>query len=170
MKRKDKELAVEKLEKVFSQARMVVITRPQGLSVAEVSELRRRMRTAGARFQVAKNKLAKRAIANTNMKALGEHFTGPTAISWSDDMLAPTKVAVEFAKENEKLSVVVGATQENTISKENLQQLAQLPPIEVVRAKMLGLFQTPAQQLVRVLLEPSTALARVLKARAEQEP
>ena len=169
MKRQDKIRAVEKLEKIFSQARMVVVTRPQGLSVAEVSELRSRMRAAGAQFLITKNKLAKRAIANTKMQALGHHFVGPVAISWSDDMLAPAKVAVEFAKENGKLTVIAAATQENTLTKENIQQLASLPPLEVVRAKMLQLLQTPAQQLARVLLEPASSLARVMKARSEQE-
>ncbi len=164
MNREEKKLAVEQLEKVFSQAGMVVITRPKGLSVAEVSDLRRRMRAAGVRYQVAKNKLAKRAIANTNMQALAEHLKGPTAISWADDMLAPAKVAVEFAEENEKFTVIAAATQENIISKENLQQLARLPSIEVVRAKILGLLQAPAQQLVRLLQEPGSALARVIKA------
>ena len=165
----DKRDAVAKLERTFKEARLVVVTRPQGLSVAEVSDLRRRMRDAGASFKVTKNRLAKRALANSALKDLASYFSGPTAIGWSDDLLAPAKVAVEFAKENKKLEVIVGATQEQILSKETLVQLASLPPLEVVRAQFLRLLQTPAQRLAGTLGSAVGQLARVVKARSEQE-
>ncbi len=165
----DKRDAVAKLECTFKEARLVVVTRPQGLSVAEVSDLRRRMRDAGANFKVTKNRLAKRALANSALKDLTSYFSGPTAIGWSDDLIAPAKVAVEFAKENKKLEVIVGATQEQILSKETLIQLASLPPLEVVRAQLLGLLQTPAQQLVGTLGSAVAQLARVVKARSDKE-
>ena len=165
----DKRDAVAKLERTFKEARLVVVTRPQGLSVAEVSDLRRRMRDAGASFKVTKNRLAKRALANSALKDLASYFSGPTAIGWSDDLIAPAKVAVEFAKENKKLEVIVGATQEQILSKETLVQLASLPPLEVVRAQLLRLLQTPAQQLAGTLGSAVGQLARVVKARSEQE-
>ncbi len=165
----DKRDAILALERTFKEARLVVVTRPQGLSVAEVSDLRRRMRSAGASFKVMKNRLAKRALENSAMKDLAGYFSGPTAIGWSDDLLAPAKVAVEFAKENDKLEVLVGATQERILSKETLLELASLPPLEVVRAQLLRLLQTPAQRLVGTLGESGAQLARVVKARSEQE-
>ncbi len=164
----DKRDAVAALERTFKEARLVVVTRPQGLSVAEVSDLRRRMRAAGAGFKVTKNRLAKRALENSAMKGLASHFSGPTAIGWSDDLLAPAKVAVEFAKENKKLEVIIGATQEQMLSKQTLVELASLPPLEIVRAQLLRLLQTPAQRLVGTLGASGAQLARLVKARSEQ--
>ncbi len=155
--------AVLALERTFKEARLVVVTRPRGLNVAEVSDLRRRMHTAGAGFKVTKNRLAKRALENSAMKDLARHFSGPTAIGWSDDLLAPAKVAVEFAKENDKLEVLAGATQEQILSKETLHDLASLPSFEVVRAQLLRLLQTPAQRLASTLGATSVQLARVIK-------
>lgn len=165
MNRDEKQNAVAKLKNIFTNAKMVVVVRQKGLNVAEVSELRKRMRNADASFQVTKNKLVKRALADTNMQGLAQHFVGPTAISWSNDMLASAKVTAEFAKENDKLDVIVGATQENMLDKKSLQQLASLPPLEVLRAKILGLIQTPAQQIARILSEPSSKIVRVIKQR-----
>ena len=165
----EKRHVVDALVRTFQEARLVVVTRPQGLSVAEVSDLRRRMRSAGANFKVMKNRLAKRALEGSAMKELASYFSGPTAIGWGDDLLASAKVAVEFAKENKKLTVLVGATQEQILSKETLVELASLPPLEVVRAQLLRLLQTPAQRLACTLAAPAEQLARLVKARSEQE-
>ena len=165
----EKRHVVDALVRTFQEARLVVVTRPQGLSVAEVSDLRRRMRSAGANFKVMKNRLAKRALEGSAMKELAGYFSGPTAIGWGDDLLASAKVAVEFAKENKKLTVLVGATQEQILSKETLLELASLPPLEVVRAQLLRLLQTPAQRLACTLAAPAEQLARLVKARSEQE-
>ena len=164
----EKRDAVASLERTFKKARLVVVTRPKGLSVAEMSDLRERMRAAGAEFKVLKNRLAKRALKNSGMKDLAGYLSGPVAIGWSDDPVASATIAVAFAKENDKLEVLVGATQEKILSKETLFELANLPPFEVVRAQLLCLLQTPAQRLVGTLGATGAQLARLVKARSDQ--
>jgi large subunit ribosomal protein L10 len=159
---------VDGLKGVFSDAGVVVVAHYKGLSVAEVSELRRGMREAGAAFRVTKNTLARIALANTPYATLDPLFTGPTAIAYSADPVAAPKAAVGFAKRNEKLAIVGGALPGNLLSPEQVRALADLPSIDELRARLLGLLTTPAARLVGVLQAPAGQLARVLAARAEQ--
>jgi large subunit ribosomal protein L10 len=159
---------VDDLRDVFGQAGVVVVTHYKGLSVAEVTELRRGMRDAGARFRVTKNRLAKIALAETAFSPLAGLFTGPTAIAYSMDPVAAPKAAVGFAKRNEKLVIIGGALAGNLLSAEQVRALADLPSIDQLRARLIGLLTTPAARLVGVLQAPGGQLARVLAARAEQ--
>jgi len=159
---------VDDLRDVFGQAGVVVVTHYKGLSVAEVTELRRGMRDAGARFRVTKNRLAKIALAETAFSPLAGLFTGPTAIAYSLDPVAAPKAAVGFAKRNEKLVIIGGALAGNLLSAEQVRALADLPSIDQLRARLVGLLTTPAARLVGVLQAPGGQLARVLAARAEQ--
>ena len=159
---------VDDLRGVFGQAGVVVVTHYKGLSVAEVTELRRGMRDAGARFRVTKNRLAKIALAETAFSPLAGLFTGPTAIAYSMDPVAAPKAAVGFAKRNEKLVIIGGALAGNLLSAEQVRALADLPSIDQLRARLIGLLTTPAARLVGVLQAPGGQLARVLAARAEQ--
>lgn len=159
---------VDDLRDVFGQAGVVVVTHYKGLSVAEVTELRRGMRDAGARFRVTKNRLAKIALAETAFSPLAGLFTGPTAIAYSTDPVAAPKAAVGFAKRNEKLVIIGGALAGNLLSAEQVRALADLPSIDQLRARLIGLLTTPAARLVGVLQAPGGQLARVLAARAEQ--
>ena len=159
---------VDDLRDVFGQAGVVVVTHYKGLSVAEVTELRRGMRDAGARFRVTKNRLAKIALAETAFSPLAGLFTGPTAIAYSMDPVAAPKAAVGFAKRNEKLVIIGGALAGNLLSAEQVRALADLPSIDQLRARLVGLLTTPAARLVGVLQAPGGQLARVLAARAEQ--
>jgi large subunit ribosomal protein L10 len=159
---------VDDLRGVFGQAGVVVVTHYKGLSVAEVTELRRGMRNAGARFRVTKNRLAKIALAETAFSPLAELFTGPTAIAYSADPVAAPKAAVGFAKRNEKLVIIGGGLAGNLLSAEQVRALADLPSIDELRARLIGLLTTPAARLVGVLQAPGGQLARVLAARAEQ--
>jgi large subunit ribosomal protein L10 len=159
---------VDDLRGVFGQAGVVVVTHYKGLSVAEVTELRRGMRNAGARFRVTKNRLAKIALAETAFSPLAELFTGPTAIAYSADPVAAPKAAVGFAKRNDKLVIIGGGLAGNLLSAEQVRALADLPSIDELRARLIGLLTTPAARLVGVLQAPGGQLARVLAARAEQ--
>ena len=159
---------VDDLRNVFSGAGAVVVTHYMGLSVAEATELRRSMRDAGARFRVTKNRLAKIAIADTPYSSLAEMFTGPTAIAYSEDPLAAPKAAVGFAKRNEKLIIVGGALRDTLLAAEQVKALAELPSLDELRARLIGLLTAPAARLVGVLQAPGGQLARVLAARAEQ--
>jgi large subunit ribosomal protein L10 len=159
---------VEGLRGVFSDAGVVVVTHYQGLTVAEVTELRRGMREAGARFRVTKNRLAKIALADTPYALLGDLFTGPTAIAFSGDPVAAPKAAVTYAKRNEKLVIIGGALGGSLLSAEQVRALADLPSIDELRARLVGLLNTPAQRLVTLLQAPGAQIARVLAAHAEQ--
>jgi large subunit ribosomal protein L10 len=159
---------VEGLRGVFSDAGVVVVTHYQGLSVAEVTELRRGMRAAGARFRVTKNRLAKIALADTPYATLAELFTGPTAIAFSSDPVAAPKAAVTYAKRNEKLAIIGGALGGTLLTAEQVRALADLPAIDELRARLVGLLNTPAARLISLLQAPGAQLARVLAAHADQ--
>ena len=168
MLRAKKTEIVEGLRGVFSDAGVVVVTHYQGLSVAEVTDLRRGMLAAGARFRVTKNRLAKIAIADTPYSNLAELFTGPTAIAFSNDPVAAPKAAVTYAKRNEKLSIIGGALGGTLLTAAQVRALADLPSIDELRAGLVGLINTPATRLVSLLQAPGAQIARVLAAHAEQ--
>jgi large subunit ribosomal protein L10 len=159
---------VDGLRGVFSDAGVVVVAHYKGLSVAEVSELRRGMREAGAAFRVTKNTLAKIALADTPYAILERLFSGPTAIAWSVDPIAAPKAAVGFAKRNDKLAIVGGALAGTLLTPEQVRALAELPSIDQLRAQLLGLLTVPAARLIGALRAPGAQVARVLAARAEQ--
>jgi large subunit ribosomal protein L10 len=159
---------VDSLRGVFSDAGVVVVTHYQGMSVAKVTELRRGMLDAGARFRVTKNRLAKIALADTPYSSLADLFTGPTAIAYSADPVAAPKAAVGFAKQNENLIIIGGALRGSLLSSAEVRALAELPSLDELRGKLVGLLTTPAARLVGVLQAPGAQLARVLAARAEQ--
>jgi large subunit ribosomal protein L10 len=159
---------VDSLRGVFSDAGVVVVTHFQGLNVAEVTELRRNMRAAGASFRVTKNRLAKIALAESDYAPLGDMFTGPTAVAFSEDPVAAPKVAVNFAKKNDKLVVIGGGLGGKLLSAEEVKALADLPSLDELRAKLIGLITTPSQRIASVLQAPAGQVARVLAAHAEQ--
>ena len=159
---------VADLNATFQQAGSVLVTHFSGLSVAEISDLRRRMREAGARFRVTKNRLVRRAIEGTTYAPLAEMFNGPTAIAYSDDPIAVAKVAVGYAKDNSKLVVLGGAMAETLLDAAAVKALAALPSLDEIRGQMVALLQTPAMRMVTLLQAPAGQLARVLGAHAAQ--
>jgi large subunit ribosomal protein L10 len=166
--RTQKEKLVASLNQALSATVAVVVTRQSGLTVAEATRLRRRMREAGASFKVTKNRLARLALKGTPFEGLAPMFTGPTAIAWSQDPVAAAKAAVEFAKTNEKLVIVGGALGAKALDVAGVQALATMPSLDELRARLLALLQTPATRIAGVLQAPAGQLARVLKARAEK--
>jgi large subunit ribosomal protein L10 len=160
---------VDSLRDVFSDAGVVVVTHFQGMSVAKVTELRRGMLDAGARFRVTKNSLAKIALVDTPYSSLTELFTGPTAIAYSADPVAAPKAAVGFAKRNENLVIIGGALQGNLLSAAEVRALAELPSLDELRGSLVGMLTTPAARLVGVLQAPGRQLAQVLAAHAAQD-
>lgn len=168
MLRAKKSEIVDSLRGVFNDAGVIVVTHYQGLSVAEVTDLRRGLRAAGARFRVTKNRLAKIALADTPYSSLADLFVGPTAIAFSNDPIAAPKAAVGYAKRNEKLAIIGGALGSSLLSAEQVRALADLPSIDELRAKLIGLLASPAARLVGLLQAPGAQLARVLAARADQ--
>ena len=164
MDRSQKEKLVASLNETLSAATSIVVTHQTGLTVAEVTELRRRMREAGAGFKVTKNRLARRALEGTKFEQLSALFKGPTAIAFSRDPVAAAKVAVEFAKKNEKLLIIGGGLGAQQLDAKGVNALATMPSLDQLRGKILGMLQTPATRIAGVLQAPGSKLARVFAA------
>jgi len=167
--RTEKREFVASLASVFAETSMVVVTRPTGLTVAEATDLRRRMRTAGATYKVAKNRLATLALDGTKFAALMPMLKGPTALAWSRDPVAVAKAAVEFARINEKFVVLGGALGTQTLDAAGIKALSELPSLDALRGKLLGLIAAPATRIAGILQAPGAQLARVLAAHAKAD-
>ena len=168
MNRTEKAELIDTLHATFNEATTVIVTHQVGLTVVESSDLRGKMRANGAAYKVTKNRIAKLALKDTDYEGLSDTFTGPTAIGTSTDPVTAAKVLVEFAKENNKLTIVGGAIGTQMLDKAGVEALAKLPSLDELRAKMVGLLQAPATKLARVSQAPASQLARVIQAKSEQ--
>ena len=168
MDRTEKREFVASLATVFAETSFVLVAQNKGLTVADVSELRRRMRAAGATYKVAKNRLATLALEGTRFDGVEPLLKGPTAIAWSTDPVAVAKTAVEFAKTNDKFVVLGGALGTQTLDAVGIKALAELPSLETLRAQLVGLIQTPATRIAGILQAPGGQVARVLSAYATE--
>ena len=166
MDRSQKADLVAELKNVFTETSVVVITRNLGLSVAQSTDLRLKMRDAGAQFKVAKNRLALIALEGTKYGPIGDMLTGPTALATSSDPVAAAKVAVEFAKSNDRLEIVGGAMGDTVLDVAGIKALAELPSLDQLRGTLVGLIQAPATKIARIVSEPGAMIARVTGAYA----
>jgi large subunit ribosomal protein L10 len=166
MDRSQKADLVAELKNVFSETGVVVVTRNLGLTVAQSSDLRTKMRDAGAQFKVAKNRLAKIALDGSKYSPIGEFLVGPTALATSSDPVAAAKVAVEFAKSNDKFEIVGGAMGETMLDVAGVKALAELPSLDELRGTIIGLIQAPATKIAKIAMEPGGQLARIFAAKA----
>ncbi len=164
MDRSQKADMVDQLKAVFSETSVVVITRNHGLSVAQSTDLRLKMRDAGAQYKVAKNRLALIALDGTRYKPIGDLLKGPTALATSLDPVAAAKVAVDFARTNDKLEIVGGAMGDTVLDVNGIRALAELPSLDQLHATLVGLIQAPASKIARTINEPGAQLARIFQA------
>ena len=164
MDRSQKADAVAQLNAVFNEVGVVVVTRNLGLTVAQSTDLRSKMRDAGASYKVAKNRLATLALKNTSYEGLEEYLSGPTALAWSTDPVAAAKAAVEFAKTNDKLEIVGGSMGGQMLDEAGVRALASLPSLDELRSKLVGLVNAPATKIAQVVNAPAAKLARVFGA------
>ncbi|BDW80672.1 50S ribosomal protein L10 [Erythrobacter sp. Dej080120_24] len=164
MDRSQKADAVAQLNAVFNEVSVVVVTRNLGMTVAQSTELRTKMREAGASYKVAKNRLAKLALKDTDYVGLEEFLNGPTALAWSEDPVAAAKAAVDFAKTNDKLEIVGGSMGTQVLDEAGVKALASMPSLDELRAKLVGLVNAPATKVAQVVNAPAAKLARVFGA------
>lgn len=169
MDRSQKADAVAQLNAVFNEVGVVVVTRNLGLSVAQSTDLRSKMREAGASYKVAKNRLATLALKDTQYEGLEEYLSGPTALAWSQDPVAAAKAAVEFAKSNDKLEIVGGSMGGQMLDEAGIKALASMPSLDELRGTIVGLVNAPATKIARVVNEPASKLARVFGAYGAKE-
>jgi len=168
MDRSQKAESVASLNAVFNEVGVVVITRNLGMSVAQSTALRGKVRDAGASYKVAKNRLAKLAAKDTAYADISEMFTGPTAIATSVDPVAAAKAIVDFAKTTDKIEIVGGAMGTFVLNAEGVKALASMPSLDELRAKLIGLVQAPATKIAQLTTAPAAKLARVFGAYAKE--
>ena len=169
MDRAQKSEFVAALSRTFSEISVVVVTRNLGLTVAQSTALRTKMREAGASFKVSKNRLVRIAIEGTPYNGISSMLTGPTGLATSADPVAAAKVVVEFAKTNDKLEIVGGSMGDVVLDVNGVKALAELPSLDELRAKIVGLIQAPATKVVQIIQAPAGQLARVFGAYAAKE-
>jgi large subunit ribosomal protein L10 len=169
MDRSQKADAVAELNRTFNEVGVVVVTRNLGMTVKQSTDLRNKMRAAGATYKVSKNKLAKIATQGTDYAVLADLLTGPTALSTSVDPVAAAKVVSDFAKTNDKIEIVGGAMGNVLLDAAGVQALASLPSLDELRGKLVGLIAAPATKLATITQAPAAQIARVLAAYSEKQ-
>jgi large subunit ribosomal protein L10 len=162
--RAQKEVIVAALKDIFIDTNSIVVTQFSGLSSSEVTDLRAKMRDAGATFRVTKNRLARLALKDTYRTTIEDLFNGPTAIAYSQDPVAAAKATVDFGKKNDKLTVLGGVMGELVLDEAGIKALAKLPSLDELRGKLVGMISTPATRITVVMAAPAGQLARVFGA------
>jgi large subunit ribosomal protein L10 len=162
--RAEKQELVTTLNGVFKSAGTVVVAHYSGLTVAQMTALRRQMKKSGAGLKVAKNRLVKKALEGTDVASIAPLFQGPTVIAFSSDPVAAPKVAVDFAKGHDKFVILGGAMGTTALNLDGVKALASLPSLDELRAKLVGLIQAPATKLAQLANAPAAKLARVFGA------
>ncbi|MDI3468096.1 MAG: LSU ribosomal protein L10p (P0) [Pseudolabrys sp.] len=170
---KPKELAVDRAAKqdaitelngVFKASSVVVVAHYSGLTVAQMQQLRTQMRQAGAKVKVAKNRLAKIALKDTDAAVISDLLKGPTVLAYSGDPVAAPKVATDFAKANEQFVILGGSMGKTALDPNAVKALASLPSLDELRAKIVGLIQAPATKIAQLTNAPAAKVARVVQA------
>ena len=168
MDRSQKADAVAQLNALFNEVSVVVIPRNLGMTVAQSTDLRGKMRDAGASYKVAKNRLVRLALENTDYVGLDEMLIGPVGLAWSKDPVAAAKAAVDFAKTNDKLEIIGGSMGAVVLDEAGIRALASMPSLDELRAKLIGLVNAPATKIAQVVTAPAAKVARVFAAYADK--
>jgi large subunit ribosomal protein L10 len=169
VERAEKQEFIGFLQEVFTTTGVVVVAHYSGLTVAQMQNLRKQMKQAGATVKVAKNRLAKIALDGTDVASIAPLMKGPTLIAYSSDPVAAPKVAVDFAKAHDKFVILGGAMGKTSLDQNGVKALATLPSLDELRAKLIGLIQAPATKIAQVVNAPAAKLARVFGAYAKQD-
>ena len=168
MNRNQKTDLVKTLRNTFEDAASVVVVHCIGLTVAESTDLRNKMRNENCSFKVTKNKITRLALRDTKYQHMDDMFSGPTAIGSSKDPVMAAKVLVNFANENEKLVIIGGGLEDKSLSKDDVVALAKLPSLTDLRGKLVGLLQAPASKIARLTKEPASKVLRTITQKSQQ--
>lgn len=169
MNRTEKQALIEETNAKLKKAQIALVVHNKGLTVAEMTQLRIKLREAGAEFKVSKNRLTKIAAKDTPFEKIADLFKGPAAVATSADPVSVAKGIVDFAKANEKLVIVGGAYGDQKLDVKGIEALAKLPSLNELRGKIIGLLQAPAQRIASVLQAPAGQVARVIAAKSKKE-
>ncbi len=168
MKRSEKNDFVKQLKEDLNNSSSVVVSHYAGLSVVQTDELRKAMRSSGTKFKVTKNRLAKLALVDTKYENISDLFEGPTAIAYSNDTIAPSKISYEFEKKYENFKIIGGSFEGEKVNLEKIKFIASLPSVEEIRSKLVGLVMAPAQKIASLLKVPSSNLVGVLVSKSKE--
>lgn len=168
MDRAAKADVITALNSALKDTGVIVVSHYAGMTVEQMTDYRRRVKDAGGSVKVAKNRLAKLAMKDTAAAGLADILKGQTCLSYSKDPVAAARVSVKYAKENGKLVIIGGAMGQTVLDPDGVRALAELPSLDELRAKLIGLLQAPLAKIARVVKEPGAKLARVVQAKASQ--
>ena len=168
MDRAAKQESITELNGVFKASNVVVVAHYSGLSVAQMQTLRQQMKQVGATVKVAKNRLAKIALKDTDAASIEPLLKGPTVLAFSGDPVAAPKVAVDFAKANEAFVILGGSMGKTALDPNGVKALASLPSLDELRAKIVGLLVAPATKIAQLTNAPAAKVARVIQAYASK--
>ena len=168
MDRSEKELMVSSLRQGLAESSLVIVAHQTGLTVAEVSGLRRQMREAGAQFKVAKNTLARLAVVGTPHEGIDNLLSGPTVLAYSKDPVAAAKITIKFANNNERFKVIGGALNGKVLNEKDIETLSKLPSMDELRAQIVGIISTPATRVAGILQAPAGQLSRTFSAYSQK--
>jgi large subunit ribosomal protein L10 len=168
MNRAEKQTSIEDVNSRLKKAAIALVVHNNGLTVAEMNILRAKMREAGAEFKVSKNRLSKIAAKDTQFESISDMFKGPAAIATSADPVSVSKGLIDFAKTNDKLVIIGGAYGDQKLDVKAIEKLAKLPSLNELRAKIVGMLQTPATRIVCLLQAPGGQIARVISANSKK--
>ena len=169
MNRAEKQALIENVNTRLGKSEIALVVHNKGLTVAEMTQLRAKMREAGAEFKIVKNRLAKLAVKNTKFEGMTDLLKGPSAIATSADPVSVAKGLVDFAKTNDRLVIIGGACGDQKLDPKSIEALAKLPSLNELRAKIVGMLQTPATRIACVLQAPGGQVARVISAKSKKE-
>jgi large subunit ribosomal protein L10 len=169
VERAEKREFVASFNEVLNNTGVVVVAHYAGLSVAEMTTFRSQVRAAGGSVKVAKNRLVKLALQGTELEHIADLFSGPTVIAYSQDPIAAAKATMAFAKNQSKLVVLGGALGSTNLDADGVKALAEMPSLDELRGKLLGMIQTPASRIAQVVNAPAGQLARVFGAYAKKD-
>ena len=159
---------IDEMKVFFKETGSVFVTQYQGLTVKQIDELRDEMRKHGILFKITKNKITKLALEGTKFKKLEHLFTGPTAITLSDDAISSAKILTKFAKTNSNLKIIGGIMDEEPLSIEEVAKIATLPTLDEARSKIIGILSAPAQKIISILLAPGSKIAILALAKSKK--
>lgn len=168
MERAEKREVVASLQEAFGHAGSIVVAHNTGLSVADLTALRVQVKQAGGHLKVAKNRLAKLALKQTDNADISDLFTGPTVIAYAEDPVVAPKIAAKFAEKNQKYVVLGGVMGSTALDANGVKALATMPSLDELRATLAGMLKQPAQRIASIAQQPGAQIARVLSAHAEK--
>jgi large subunit ribosomal protein L10 len=160
---------VSTLNEAWKNTGVIVVAHYKGMTVAQMTDYRKRVKEAGGQVKVAKNRLAKLALQTTTAEGVSGLLKGQTCLAYSEDPVAAAKISVRYARENDKLVILGGAMGKTLLDLHGVRALAELPTLDELRATLISLVNAPATKIARIMKEPGAKLARVLQAKAKAE-